>query len=219
MRFPPKTASGAFDDAASLRSTFYRLLLGMSVRTVDGSDYLYYLRAIYPLIPALRCTYIAENRDYYGRKPMRLSEAILLGSTLGPQVFGSLFDPSEPGSSCALGAAFEAIGHDTKQFAAWKNWLAEPYQECPAGCVAVPARPGNDSYTNVGQVIAHLNDYHHWTRARIAKWVATVEPQEPSEPETVEPREPSEPEPTRKGKVLQWPSLPKKPCRGDKDVA
>jgi uncharacterized C2H2 Zn-finger protein len=30
----------------------------------------------------------------------------------------------------------------------------------------------------VSSIILHLNDYHQWTRERIAEWVAKIEPQD-----------------------------------------
>lgn len=103
---------------------------------------------------------------------MRLSEAIRLGAMLHPQYFGAMRKRGARGeviATCALGAADEAgYGHVFGFLQVMK---------CPA-CHEHRAISGN---------VAHLNDYHGWTRERIAEWVATVEPQEPTAPATEQP--------------------------------
>jgi hypothetical protein len=100
---------------------------------------------------------------------MKLSAAILLGSTLREQCFGRNFIG---GGSCAFGAAYEALGYDQFNFPDYSNfwpWLDVPV-ECPV-C-------GGLAPTAATIISAHLNDDHKWTRERIAEWVATVEPQD-----------------------------------------
>jgi hypothetical protein len=103
---------------------------------------------------------------------MKLSEAILLGSTLKPQAFGPAFDGK---GTCALGAAKDAIGNlylDKWGFLIWP-WTMNPdlYLECPClGCGSYLTR-----YQGPLRVIIHLNDDHEWTRERIAGWVASIE--------------------------------------------
>lgn len=104
---------------------------------------------------------------------MNLSEAIRLGSTLRPQIGGHLFGD---GRSCALGAAGEAIGAEPKDCASsWTQirstwpWTLQTSFLCPA-CWR-PGRP-----VKALDLITHLNDFHRWTRERIAVWVASVEP-------------------------------------------
>jgi hypothetical protein len=112
---------------------------------------------------------------------MKLSEAILLGSTLRPQIKGHLFGD---GRSCALGAAAEAIGSEPKDCpTSWEFIRSEwPWTEvllfrCPA-CW----RPRDTA--NALKLITHLNDFHNWTRQRTAAWVASVEPGEETERRT-----------------------------------
>jgi hypothetical protein len=109
---------------------------------------------------------------------MRLSEAIRLGSMLKPQGFGDLYVRE---GSCALGAAYDAIGAANvvksgdldamreRLRAIWPFLVADTESACPV-C----------TYTegNLEYIIAHLNDFHGWTRERIADWVATIEPSE-----------------------------------------
>jgi hypothetical protein len=106
---------------------------------------------------------------------MKLSEAILLGSTLRPQIKGHLFGD---GRSCALGAAGEAIGAEPKDCpSTWEvirkewPWTQVLVFPCP-GCWR--ARGASKALV----LIAHLNDFHGWTRQRTAAWVASVEPRE-----------------------------------------
>lgn len=109
---------------------------------------------------------------------MKLSEAILLGSTMNPQAFGVYEDPD--GHTCALGAALKAVGFVVHKVLlpmdamvnstnlAWLFPFLHYYDACP-GCGAA---------NTVFNIIPHLNDDHKWTREQIAEWVATVEPKE-----------------------------------------
>ncbi len=98
---------------------------------------------------------------------MKLSDAIILGSVTGPQIFGRLNDID--GSNCGLGAALGAIGQATNTKATdfpWA-WTLEGVYHCP------------ECNTYVGTpyvLIAHLNDKHRLLRSQIAQWVSTVEP-------------------------------------------
>ncbi len=114
---------------------------------------------------------------------MELSDAIRKGSTLRPQTFGEIYGTAADGSlgTCALGAAYEAVGHlaftteadgrmliHLRAEAAAFSLLYEYYDEpLPCGC----KRP----ITRLLEVITHLNDEHHWPRERIASWVRHVE--------------------------------------------
>lgn len=99
---------------------------------------------------------------------MKLSEAILLGSTLGPQIFGDGFDKATMGT-CANGAARLAMGHATDHISIVEIW---PWLLCPADCPVCGA-----IFDDTTAMIAmHLNDKHRWSRERIADWVATIEP-------------------------------------------
>jgi hypothetical protein len=102
---------------------------------------------------------------------MKLSDAILLSTTLFKQRYRS--GVGEDGSRCAIiGAGFvngvksDLVGPST---ALWP-WVWEKRVSCP-GC----GKSGDAL-----RAIFCLNDNHHWTRERIAAWVATIEPAEPN---------------------------------------
>jgi hypothetical protein len=99
-----------------------------------------------------------------------LAEAILHGVVGRPeQAFGEYFHGHR--ASCALGAAYEGMYvlpreaggvrpvHLERLFDCLENTL----RSCPEGCKKRLA---------LGAMILHLNDDHHWTRERIAQWVA-----------------------------------------------
>lgn len=112
---------------------------------------------------------------------MRLSEAIRLGAMLKPQGFGDLWTGGvravegrlvdTPVHSCALGAAWDALG------CGWRDPLKDPppaicaFLNQPAICPSCFLR----RRANLGQIVAHLNDHHRWTRERIADWVESQE--------------------------------------------
>ena len=100
---------------------------------------------------------------------MKLSEAIRLGSMMGPQCFGYMRLGE---ATCALGAAYKALDDSVREVSMTDiyPWLAKKII-CPVDyCSGI---------TEVIFIIAqHLNDDHRWTRERIADWVATVEPKE-----------------------------------------
>jgi hypothetical protein len=100
---------------------------------------------------------------------MRLSEAILLGAMMKPQGFGGF---NKSGVSCGLEAGLDAVGlmsrprgnyHAAVQI--WP-WLRANI-ECP-WCME-----NQVIYDVIGLC---LNDRGKWSRQKIAKWVATVEP-------------------------------------------
>lgn len=112
---------------------------------------------------------------------LKLSEAISLGAMLRPQAFGELVEEIAPGvfGTCAFGAAEEAISHDfeigvadaTSEIAsvyAVYGPLLKRWSLCPV------CTHGEE----IAQIVHHLNDWHRWTRERIAEWVATIEPQD-----------------------------------------
>ncbi len=109
---------------------------------------------------------------------MKLSEAILLGAMMKPQ--GGIW--GYPHTSCGLQAALDAVGEDGKYPAhessrVWP-WLNKNI-ECP-WCVHEHA-----GYDIIGRC---LNDGGKWTRQKIAKWVASIEPQdiiEPAQPQSL----------------------------------
>lgn len=108
---------------------------------------------------------------------MRLSEAIRLGAMLKPQAFGDLWRDGGR-TSCALGAAYEALGFgpgsDVEDNEHVPRGIRDFLEE-PSAC------PVCKRENRIGLTVTHLNDAHKWTRERIADWVATVEPAEPSD--------------------------------------
>jgi hypothetical protein len=108
---------------------------------------------------------------------MRLSEAMRLGSMLRPQGFGRVL--THDGKSCALGAAYDAIGELRpsglmfKEIALIRDAWPVLHQEA-IQCPACAKTPRMDDGTFSGN-ITHLNDDHRWTREQIADWVETLE--------------------------------------------
>lgn len=122
---------------------------------------------------------------------MKLSEAILLGSTVVPQNPGGILH--DDGSGCALGLALAAAGKSRyldvvsglpRTMAFFRNretvhttwpWLRRDF--------AVPCSCSRDSSSNGFSIITHLFDDHvfgreDWTLERLVNWVGSVEPQE-----------------------------------------
>jgi hypothetical protein len=105
---------------------------------------------------------------------MRLSEAIRLGAALRGQAFGFGYSEFKQ-RTCAVGAAAEAVGlykidaegrcvqTDVDIFAAL------PMLKVPTICPLCRYRGAT------GNVMAHLNDWHRWTREAIADWVVVEE--------------------------------------------
>ena len=114
---------------------------------------------------------------------MRLSEAIRLGAMLRPQAKGRLF---HEGGSCAIGAAYEALGLvkklddnlDTgcgvsRLMPTVYPWLTSLYRGCPHDekCAEWSLSTAHTFHA----LIPHLNDDHSWTREQIADWVEQQE--------------------------------------------
>jgi hypothetical protein len=110
---------------------------------------------------------------------MRLSEAIRLGSMMNPQGFGWF---SRGQQTCAIGAAHKAIGGFKNVPEEWAAVLSVASAECPA-CSHVRITDANSRAG--GAIIVHLNDYHRWSRERIADWVESVERAQTPQVETV----------------------------------
>ena len=123
---------------------------------------------------------------------MKLSEAILLGSTvLAPKAGGQHFSETQQG--CALGMAAVARGctfhtvtrpvddRDRRTLGAegvWGDWVLEQVER-PCDCWRIWIR----RRMRIKDIIAHLFDYHimdkkNWTLERLVAWVETVEPKE-----------------------------------------
>jgi len=122
---------------------------------------------------------------------MKLSEAILLGSTvMAPRAGGQHFSETQEG--CALGMAAVARGCTFRPVrgpvddrerrtlgveGVWGNWVLEQVDR-PCNCWRIWIR----RRMRIKEVIAHLFDYHvmdkkNWTLEQLAAWVETVEPQ------------------------------------------
>ena len=121
---------------------------------------------------------------------MKLSEAILLGSTLSPQAIGVY--ESADGSRCALGAALAAVGKQCHAeleatYALDALWPHLNFCYWGHGTLGFPCCPdpncGGIALELAGAIV-HLNDVHFWTREQIAAWAARFEP-----PEVIELRE------------------------------
>lgn len=141
---------------------------------------------------------------------MKLSEAIRLGSMLGPQARGSLERPRRKyvffgpvvKEYCALGAAFEASGSKPCSVVATTERMVTPFRGQPYKVKAgetisymnwpnawnavmwavVPCPECRNAHSDkVDDIIPHLNDQFRWTRERIADWVETIEAQHESQ--------------------------------------
>jgi hypothetical protein len=108
-----------------------------------------------------------------------LGRAILAGAKRRPdQAFGDYYRGRN--SSCALGAAYEGIyrlpdaadGVRPQRLDRFFDCLEGVVRRCPEGC---------KKKLPLGALIVHLNDEHHWSRERIAGWIA-----DPNIPEETE---------------------------------
>jgi hypothetical protein len=123
---------------------------------------------------------------------MKLSEAILLGSTvIAPRAGGQHFSETQQG--CALGMAAVARGCTFRTITSpvdhrerrtlgvegvWGDWVLEQ-MERPCDCWRIWIR----RKMRIKDIIAHLFDYHimdkgNWTLEQLVGWVETVEPKE-----------------------------------------
>jgi hypothetical protein len=129
---------------------------------------------------------------------MKLSEAILLGSTvLTAKAGGQHFSENQAG--CALGMAAVARGcrfgpasgpfdeRDRRTLGAegvWGDWVAHTVvRPCRCWRFSIPRE------MRIKDVIAHLFDHHvmtkkNWTLEQLVAWVETVEPKEVEPPPT-----------------------------------
>jgi len=122
---------------------------------------------------------------------MKLSEAILLGSTvMAPRGGAQHFSETQEG--CALGMAAVARGCTFRTVpgpidagerrtlgveGVWGTWVLEEVDR-PCNCWRIWMR----RRMRIKDVIAHLFDYHvmdkkNWTLEQLATWVKTVEPE------------------------------------------
>jgi hypothetical protein len=132
---------------------------------------------------------------------MRLSEAILLGSTvLTPKAGRQHFAENQAG--CALGMAAIARGCSFRRVVSpvpstdrrtlgtegiWGHWVLQAVvRPCACWRFRVPRE------MRIKDIIAHIFDYHvmqkkDWTLDRLAAWVETVEPKKHASGETPDP--------------------------------
>jgi hypothetical protein len=101
---------------------------------------------------------------------MRLSEAIRLGAIMKPQAFGMIFDGI---GTCAIGAAKDAVG-ELDVSPAWFG-IAEVFERHPEWHYGILRCPVSGCSHIEGVIAAHLNDYHRWTRERIADFIEQIE--------------------------------------------
>ena len=137
-------------------------------------------------------TQIIQHDRQQGRTHMKLSEAILLGSTvLAPRAGGQHFSETQQG--CALGMAAVARGctfhnviwpvHDRDRRTLgvegiWGAWVLEQVER-PCDCWRIWIR----RKMRIKDIIAHLFDFHimdkrNWTLEQLVAWVETVEPKQ-----------------------------------------
>jgi hypothetical protein len=111
---------------------------------------------------------------------MRLSDAILLGSTAVEPAFGFECKSKSPPRGCALGMGLYAVG----RFGDWSDrvfpWLKRPLPQEKSLC-----RCCRREYS-YGRSIAHIFDWHvhidkTWTLEQLCDWVRSVEPEEAPE--------------------------------------
>jgi hypothetical protein len=99
-----------------------------------------------------------------------LAGAILEGSKRRTdQAFGDYYRGRN--SSCALGAAYEGIYRLPDTADGVRPQRLDRLFECLEGVVRI-CPEGCKKKLPLGALIVHLNDAHHWTRERIAAWVA-----------------------------------------------
>ena len=114
-------------------------------------------------------------------KITKLSQAIRLGATFRPQCYGHMF---HDGSSCALGAAAEAVGAkpddggssvqdeaDEPFDSPWSMLRVRFSEQLDARATDNEAISGVGSSVGVQRMIVFLNDSARWTRERIAQYL------------------------------------------------
>ena len=144
------------------------------------------------IIRDTNCDRSSNTKDSDERRHMKLSEAILLGSTVvAPRAGGQHFQEMQQG--CALGMAAVARGCTFRTVmrpiddperrtlgveGVWGTWVLLPVER-PCECWRIWIR----RRMRIKDVIAHLFDYHvmdkkNWTLGQLVAWVETVEPKD-----------------------------------------
>lgn len=106
---------------------------------------------------------------------MKLSEAIMLNGMDKPQGYGSVSIASVD-APCALGGALQSIGKQTLDPDQDYSIIETEWPWVNGSFACPECKQPNRGHS----VVWHLNDTHRWTRAQIAEWVSTIEPQEVS---------------------------------------
>lgn len=93
---------------------------------------------------------------------LKLSEAIVLASTLGPQIKGEYFNPETSGT-CVLGGVKEVVGAKD---------MKSVYDLFPTlgDFMGAERQPNTHRRTVAGQIM-QFNDRHGLSREAIAEWV------------------------------------------------
>ena len=107
---------------------------------------------------------------------LSLADAIRLGATLRPQGFGAMFTPGD-GTSCALGAAYEAIfGRVAEDGGVALDALIARYPVLLAEAGACPHAPcDSEPVWPVDSLAVHLNDFHAYSREQVAACIEGFE--------------------------------------------
>jgi len=98
------------------------------------------------------------------------SEAIREGAKLRPQSFRQMY---RDGSTCAIGAGYEAMTGGLEGVSAAVPELEYPYLKEPSTCPVSQCQ--DEDAVDMTDVIIHLNDSHRWSRADIADWLEKEE--------------------------------------------
>lgn len=110
-------------------------------------------------------------------KVPRLSEAIIIGSKMRRSARGEFHD-TETGGVCAWGAAYVAIGRKPEDAQIIRT-LPKRWRRLANMRVTMPEwhswLPGPETIPLYHAIVA-LFDQFGWSRPRIARWVATLEP-------------------------------------------
>jgi hypothetical protein len=110
---------------------------------------------------------------------MRLSTAIREGSKVRPQnCGGGYFSKNGEVRSCALGAAYEALGNSPTLSSRVNDALYATFSAEFEHVVACPQLHCDSGLMLLRTMIVHLNDIHFWSRERIADWVQSIEDKE-----------------------------------------
>jgi hypothetical protein len=99
--------------------------------------------------------------------PLKLSEALRLGSLTTKQGFNRLQGPA-PDEFCAIGTIVHVLGMDdvSGQIPARRHTQLHLGVSAACDCVRPSVHP-----STVWYVTEHLNDFHRWTREKIADWL------------------------------------------------